>query len=131
MIVDCLLKVASDKGSELNCDAIEPLLAKLCQSVGAENTFRTVSQLVRGYKSPEFIFEMLGLLTRFLVTSPVLEGVRLHLRENREYFESVFENWAFEVSSAVTLCLIGEQYVLARQILSLYESRPITESAQL
>ncbi|CAH8677089.1 unnamed protein product [Schistosoma rodhaini] len=104
-----------NKDSELLRRRGDMIITDLCQVLGADTVYCTVSTIISYIKPLESAFVLVQALNRILLTQPVLHNFRKQLRcintkAQCQLFEKLYRAWCFNPVSLLALCMLTENY---------------------
>ncbi|VDO55834.1 unnamed protein product [Schistosoma margrebowiei] len=115
-----------NKDSELLRKRGDMIITDLCQVLGADTVYCTVSTIISYIKPLESAFVLVQALNRILLTQPVLHNFRKQLRcintkAQCQLFEKLYRAWCYNPVSLLALCMLTENYKhCSRLVKSLY-----------
>ncbi|CAH8666994.1 unnamed protein product [Schistosoma haematobium] len=104
-----------NKDSELLRKRGDMIITDLCQVLGADTVYCTVSTIISYIKPLESAFVLVQALNRILLTQPVLHNFRKQLRcintkAQCQLFEKLYRAWCYNPVSLLALCMLTENY---------------------
>ncbi|CAH8655616.1 unnamed protein product [Heterobilharzia americana] len=104
-----------NKDSDLLRKRGDMIITDLCQVLGADVVYSTVSTIISYIKPLESAFVLVQALNRILLTQPVLHNFRGQLRTINtkaqcQLFEKLYRAWCYNPVSLLSLCMLTENY---------------------
>ncbi|KAH8866099.1 Protein VAC14 like [Schistosoma japonicum] len=104
-----------NKDSDLLRKRGDMIITDLCQVLGADTVYCTISTIISYIKPLGSAFVLVQALNRILLTQPVLHDFRKQLRAiNTEakcqLFEKLYRAWCYNPVSLLSLCMLTENY---------------------
>ncbi|CAH8579557.1 unnamed protein product [Schistosoma turkestanicum] len=104
-----------NKDSELLRKRGDMIITDLCQVLGADTVYCTISTIISYIKPLESAFVLVQALNRILLTQPVLHNFRKQLRSINtkaqcQLFEKLYRAWCYNPVSLLALCMLTENY---------------------
>ena len=120
LILDILNYLEETMKKDYNQAKSLSILKTLFSNIKGENLLNYFSKSLKGHTNKDFKTVMIQNLDLVINIEEDLHGLRTQLKDrSNTIFETLFEIWASDPISCISLCLISENYLLAHKIVTL------------
>ncbi|KAJ9571221.1 Vacuolar protein 14 C-terminal Fig4p binding [Nakaseomyces glabratus] len=103
------------------------VLKQISIKLATERVYKLISSILEEDFDVVFVRMMIQIMSTNLMTAPELFNLRKKLRNNDDimFFNIIFKSWCCNPVSAISLCLVAENYELAYLVLQSYANHEL------